>query len=127
MSTRMIRTLAVTMIAALLNLSLYQTAAAAVIGTGDAMRAAARAERLSEVEAVLARADVQAILLKHGVSVEDARSRVAALSEAELARLQQEFDELPAGGIGIFEVLGITFVVLLVLEVTGVINIFSKL
>ena len=38
MSTRMIRTVAVMMIAAILNLSLYQTAAAAVIGTSDAMQ-----------------------------------------------------------------------------------------
>ena len=127
MSTRTMRTMAVTMIAALLNLSLYQTATAAVIGTGDAMRAAVRAERMSDVDAVLARADVQAVLVKHGVSVEEARSRVAALSEEELASLQQEFDELPAGGIGLFEALGITFLVLLLLEVTGVTNVFSKL
>ena len=29
------------------------------------------------------------------------------------------------GGVGVFEVLGITFFVLLILELTGVINIFS--
>ena len=126
MSTRNLRLVAVMMIATMLNLSLYQTAAAAVIDTGDAMRTVAHADRLSDVQAVLARADVQAVLVGHGVTVEDAMQRIAALSEEELTALQQEFEQLPAGGIGLFEVLGITFLVLLVLELTGVTNIFSK-
>jgi hypothetical protein len=126
MSTRTLRLVAVMMIATMLNLSLYQTAAAAVIDTGDAMRTVAHADRLSDVQAVLARADVQAVLVSHGVTVEDAMQRIAALSEEELTALQQEFDQLPAGGIGLFEVLGITFLILLILELTGVTNIFSK-
>jgi hypothetical protein len=126
MSTRFIRFVAVTMMAALLNLSLVQTAAAARIGTGEALRITDRAQVLSAAEAVLARADVRAVLTAHGVSTDDALARVAALSEEELVALQQEFDELPAGGIGLFEVLGVTFVVLLVLELTGTINIFSR-
>ena len=126
MSTRFIRFVAVTTMAALLNLSLVQTAAAARIGTGEALRITDRAQVLSAAEAVLARADVRAVLTAHGVSTEDALARVAALSEEELVALQHEFDQLPAGGIGLFEVLGVTFVVLLVLELTGTINIFSR-
>ena len=126
MSTRFIRFVAVTTMAALLNLSLVQTAAAARIGTGEALRITDRAQVLSAAEAVLARADVRAVLTAHGVSAEDAMARVAALSEEELVALQREFDQLPAGGIGLFEVLGVTFVVLLVLELTGTINIFSR-
>lgn len=126
MPTRFMRFMAAAMTAAVLNLSLAQTATAAMIGTGEALRAAEHVETLSAVEAVLARADVRAVLTAHGVSVEDARARVAALSHDELVALQQEFDQLPAGGIGLFEVLGVTFVVLLVLELTGTINIFSK-
>lgn len=126
MPIRFVRLVALTMAAAILNLSLYQTAAATVVGTGEAIRAVASAERLSAVQAVLARADVQAVLVAHGVSSEDAMNRVAALSEDELVALQQEFDRLPAGGVGLFEVLGITFLVLLVLELTGVTDIFSR-
>lgn len=126
MSTRFIRFVAVTMMAALLNLSLVQTAAAARIGTGEALRITDRAQVLSAAETVLARADVRAVLTAHGVSTDDALARVAALSEEELVALQHEFDQLPAGGIGLFEVLGVTFVVLLVLELTGTINIFSR-
>lgn len=126
MPTRFIRFVAVMMTAAILNLSLVQAASAAMIGTGDAIRTADRAEVMSAAEAVLARAEVRAVLTAHGVTAEDALARVAALSEEELVALQQEFDRLPAGGIGLFEVLGVTFVVLLVLELTGTINIFSR-
>lgn len=126
MSIRLVRGVAMLLAASVLNLSLCQAASANIIGTADAMQTAARAERLSSVETVLARADVQSVLVAHGVSVEDAMARVAALSEDELVALEQKFDQLPAGGIGIFEVLGITFLVLLILELTGVINIFAK-
>ena len=78
MSTRMIRTVAVMMIAAILNLSLYQTAAAVVVDTGDAMRTVAQADGLSDIQAALARADVQAVLISHGVTVEDAMNLALA-------------------------------------------------
>jgi len=126
MSIRFVRGVAMLLAASVLNLSLCQAASASIIGTADAMQTADRVERLSSVETVLARADVQSVLVAHGVSVEDAMARVAALSEDELVALEQKFDQLPAGGIGIFEVLGITFLVLLILELTGVINIFAK-
>jgi len=126
MSIRIVRFWAVTLMVSIFNLSICQTAAATVIGTGEAMSSVARAEHLSAVEAVLARADVQAVLEAHGVTTDDAMARVAALSDEELVALQQEFDQMPAGGISLLAVLGITFVVLLVLELTGVINIFSK-
>ncbi len=126
MSICFVRGVAMLLATSVLNLSLCQVASASIIGTDEAMQTAARAERLSSVESVLARADVQSVLVAHGVSVEDAMARVAALSEDELVALEQKFDQLPAGGIGIFEVLGITFLVLLILEVTGVINIFSR-
>lgn len=126
MSIHFVRGVAMLLATSVLNLSLCQVASASIIGTAEAMQTAARAERLNSVETVLARADVQSVLVAHGVSVEDAMTRVAALSEDELVTLEQKFDQLPAGGVGIFEVLGITFLVLLILEVTGVINIFSK-
>lgn len=126
MSTRFIRCIAMLLSISVFNLAISQPASAAVIGTADAMKAAVRSEQLTSINAVLARADVRAALEAHGVTPEDAMARVATLSEDELMVLQQQFDQLPAGGADIFVVLGITFVVLLVLELTGVINIFSK-
>ena len=46
----------------------------------------------------LSRAEVQSLLVEHGVSLEMARERVAALSDAEAAELAKQFDRAPAGG-----------------------------
>jgi hypothetical protein len=62
-----------------------------------------------------------------GVSPESAQSRIASLTNEELRMLEQRIDSLPAGGDGVFVLVGVVFVVLLVLELVGVTNIFTKL
>ena len=48
------------------------------------------------------REEVQFLLEKHGVSTEQAKQRVNALTEEEVTKLAKKFDELPAAGhIGI--------------------------
>lgn len=78
------------------------------------------------VEAYLARDEVEAELVALGVDPEVARLRVEALSAEEVVQIAGRVEDAPAGGDGIFVVLGITFLVLLVLELVGVINIFNK-
>ena len=126
MPSRITRIIALTLSISVANLALSQSAFATVISTGEALNSLSRTEQLSDIQLVLARADVQALLESHGVTAADALDRVAALSDDELQALHTHFDALPAGGIGLFEVLGITFLVLLILELTGTINIFSK-
>ena len=46
----------------------------------------------------LDRESVQAQLLAHGVTVEQARARVAALTDQEIAHLAQRYQSEPAGG-----------------------------
>ena len=98
---------------------------AAVISTGDAFAAQAHAHQVGDVQRKLQREDVQAAMVALGVDPVQAQSRVAALSPAELARLSAELDQLPAGG-SILALIGAVFVVLLILEITGVTNIFTK-
>jgi len=100
-------------------------AAAAVIGTRDALVMEQRGQRLAAVQAQLAREDVQQAMIQLGVDPAEAGMRVAALSEQELTQLQSQLDQLPAGG-SILALIGAVFVVLLILEITGVINIFNK-
>ena len=126
MSSRISRIIALTLCCSISNLAFSQFASAAVISTGDALRGLERTEQINSIHSVLVRADVQALLQQHGVSPDQAMQRVAALSDQELQMLHERFEQLPAGGIGIFEVLGITFLVLMILELTGTINIFSK-
>lgn len=100
-------------------------ASAAIIGTGDALAMEQRELRLAEVQAQLAREDVQQAMIQLGVDPVEASLRVAALGEQELAQLQGQLEQLPAGG-SILGLIGAVFVVLLILEITGVIDIFKK-
>jgi hypothetical protein len=101
-------------------------ASAAVIGTQEALAVDARQSQIADIQSTLSRDDVRQAMIAMGVQPEQAQLRVSSLSDAELARLQSGLDSLPAGGDSILAVLGILFVVLLVLELTGVINIFHK-
>lgn len=103
---------------------------AGIIGTAEALRAEApaaeRAANLAKVEAGLARADVRAQLEKYGVEPAQAAERVAALDDAQLAELAGRMDGLPAGGDGILVVVGVVFVVLVILEFVGAIDVFKR-
>jgi hypothetical protein len=103
---------------------LVTAAAAAVVGTHDAVSLQAHEQRIAQVQAGLARADVQQAMIELGVDPLQAQMRVASLNEQELAQLQGHLDTMPAGGI--LEVIGLVFVVLLILELTGTIDIFKK-
>lgn len=80
------------------------------------------AER-ARIADLLARSDVQAGLARYGVSHEQAAARVAALSDEEVAQLNQRFDEVPAGG-SVLGVIVFIFLVLLVTDILGLTKIF---
>ena len=63
-------------------------------------------------------------MLRLGADPAQVDGRIASLSDAELMRVQGELDRAPAGGV--LAVVGIVFVVLLILELTGVIDIFKR-
>ncbi len=102
------------------------TASAGVIGTTEYLSATDRAGRIATVQAALSRADVQAQLEKLGVNPVDAVTRVASLTDSELADVADKMESLPAGGDGALVVIGIVFIVLFILELTGVIDIFKR-
>ncbi len=112
--------------ACFLALGLQTTASAGVIGTQAYLSAEARAGHLADINAALSRADVQAQLVSLGVDPANAATRAAALSDAELAQVAQEMQTLPAGGDSFLAVIGIVFLVLMILELTGVTDIFKK-
>ncbi|HUG04490.1 MAG TPA: PA2779 family protein [Steroidobacteraceae bacterium] len=108
-----------------LTLGMQVPAAANVIGTAEAIAASSQIDLLATVRAAVSRDDVRARFAQLGVDAIQLDGRLAALSEAELAMLADRLDETPAGG-GALEVVGIVFVVLMILEFTGVIDIFKK-
>jgi hypothetical protein len=126
MKLNFVRVLAVLVAVSVGMAGLVQTASAGVVGTRAVMMQAERAETLARVQAVLDRDAVQAQLVAKGVDPAAAIERVAALTDEELRQLDGRLAELPAGA-GVIEIIGITFLVLLILELVGVIDIFKAI
>ncbi|MEZ5551093.1 MAG: PA2779 family protein [Pseudomonadales bacterium] len=104
----------------------FSTAQGAVIGTQDALQIERGAAALERVQAILTREDARAALERFGVDPALALARVEMLTPAEAAQLADGLEALPAGSIGVIEVLGITALVLLILELVGVTDIFKS-
>ena len=125
----LIRALVGISLTALVATGFPASARAGMITTQNAIAAQASPERLANldrVRATLARADVSERLQSLGVDSADAAARAAALSDAELARLADRMDKLPAGGdYGFLAVIGIVFLVLLLLDYLDVTHVFT--
>lgn len=100
-------------------------AQAEIIDTPVVLDAAAREAQIEKIHATLDRAEVAAQLAQLGVSPERVDERVQAMTDAELRSFAERLDQAPAGGDG-FALVGVVFVVLIILELVGVIDIFKK-
>jgi len=118
-------TLAALLSLALLNAGFISSAHADVIDTATMVQTARGAD-MASIQAQLTRDDVRSQLSRLGVDAADIESRLAVMSDSELASLAKRMQETPAGGDGLLAVIGLTFVVLLILELMGVINIFNR-
>ena len=117
----------VTLLALIPFLAAVQTlpAHADMLSSGDYYAAAERQQNLTTIGTQLQRDEVRQQLVKLGIDPADAEARIARLPDHEIAQMAEDFESLPAGG-DVLGVLGIVFVVLLVLELTGVIDIFKS-
>ena len=101
-------------------------AQAGMLGTASVAAAGSR----DSVAQFLERADVQRQMESLGVSPQDVKARVAALSDAEVQSLAGEIDRLPAGGLHLGPILAIALIVFVVLLITdnfGWTHVFSSL
>jgi hypothetical protein len=127
------RSLAFLLVAALLwTGSLAPAAHAAVVASEAALATSASlagdADR-ARVADFLARADVRGQLEALGVDPDQARERVATLTDAEAASLAGQLDALPAGGsaaLGL-AIAALVIVLILALELMGIIDIFPQI
>jgi hypothetical protein len=110
---------------AILNAGGIQAARAAIVDTGSMMHTGRNAD-LAIIHAQLARDDVRAQLGHFGVASEAIDARLGALSDSELAKLAKQMKEAPAGKGGVVIIAGVVFIVLLILELVGVIDIFKR-
>lgn len=109
----------------LLSLGLQAPAVAGIIGTADVIAAAAERSDLAVIRDAFANAEVRERLVALGVDPAAVDGRLAALSSTELATLADNIERVPAGG-SVLAIVGIVFLVLLLLEYTGTIDIFKK-
>lgn len=96
---------------------------AGMIGTAQVLAAEqGRLDRATLVS-LLEREDLQRQLAALGVDMKDARERVAGLTDAEVARINQRLAELPAGG-DVIGVIVLIFVIFVITDVIGATDIF---
>jgi hypothetical protein len=119
------RTVVFALCLALLNLGAPSIARAELVGTLAAVDAGTRVQDLATVNAALAREQVRDQLAALGVDAAAVEARVARLTDTELRTLAERMDAMPAGGDAL-AVIGVVFLVLIILEVVGVIDIFKK-
>lgn len=103
----------------MLNLGFMQTAVAAGIDTATVVQLEDRSGALGRIDAQLARDDVRAALVTLGVDPAQAAARVGALTDAEVALLDQELAQLPAAGDAGWILLVIVLGILIYLFATG--------
>ena len=74
------------------------------------------------IAALVTREDVQRQLRAQGVDPDEALARVAALSDAEVRRIADRIDTMPAGQDALGTIIGVALVVFIVLLVTDLLG-----
>lgn len=111
------RTLAVILSFLLFFASIGQ-AQSAIVSNSQLIHQAQQANNKNTLRQTIHRADVQQQLLAMGVNTADIESRINQMTQDEVAQLNQQINQLPAGGDG----LGIVILVFLVFVITDVIG-----
>lgn len=127
----MIRTLSRNVLVLSVCLSLSGIAApisagAGVVRTDQYLALQDREARIDRINGFMTRESVREQLTSMGVDPAAASSRVASLTDAELASLDENLQDMPAGG-SLLELVLVVFLVLIILDLTGATNIFPTI
>lgn len=109
---------------AVLSVGLMNSASAGLVSTQQVINQAERHSAIARVEARLAEAAVADQLAALGVDQQALQARVNELTHEELLQLDGQIEHHIAGGDAV-SLVGAVFIVLLVLELVGVIDIFK--
>jgi hypothetical protein len=111
----------------LAGLMVYITVApafAGLVGTQSLLNDSGAAPQRALIRSLLQRAEARDILADYGVSQEWAVERVDRMTEEEVRQVATQIDHLPAGG-DILVLFLLVFLILIVLEAVGVIDLFT--
>lgn len=98
-------------------------AQARMVGTAQMLAAEQGRLDRDRLASLLERQDLQRQLSALGVDVQDARDRVASLTDAEVARINQHVSQLPAGG-DVLGVILLIFIIFIITDALGATDIF---
>jgi len=107
----------------MLSLGMPLTASAGMVGTEQAVNHALAEQSRAKIMALVGRDDVRAQMEARGVTAEQAKARVNALTDDEVLQVSEKLDQLPAGA-GVIGILFAVFIVLLVTDILGFTKIF---
>ncbi len=116
------RTLAPVLSLLLLCASIGQ-AQAAIISNGQVIHQVQQVNDKAALLQTIKRGDVQEQLLSMGVTTADIESRINQMTQEEIAQLNQQIDQLPAGGDGLGLIL-MLFIVFIITDAVGATDIF---
>ena len=105
----------------------YQNVLAAMVGTETVLESVRGRQARDQINHLLLREDIQSAFKARGIDPLEARARIDSLSDAEVVRIADRIDELPAGGNGMFAggisppvlpiVIGLIIVVLIIIGI----------
>lgn len=101
----------------------FGQAQAAIIANNQVIEQIELASDKAALLQTISRIDVQEQLLNMGVNSADIESRINHMTQEEIAQLNQQFDELPAGG-DILGIIVLIFIIFVITDVIGATDIF---
>ena len=106
----------------------FQSAMAAMVGTEAVIDIERSRDARDDLQSLLAREDVQRLMVAQGIDVQEAKNRINSLTDKEAIQAADHFQELDAGGSSFLTALLIValiiFLVLLVTDIAGYTDIF---
>lgn len=97
---------------------------AAMVGTPQVLATEQGKLDRARLASLLEREDLQRQLTAMGVDVQQAKARVAGLTDAEIAALNERIGALPAGGNTVLGVFVLLLIVLLITDLLGVTDVY---
>ena len=105
----------------------FQSAMAAMVGTEAVIDIERSRDARDYLQTLLAREDVQRLMVAQGIDVQEAKNRIDSLTDKEAIQAADHFQELEAGGsffTALLIVALIIFLVLLFTDIAGYTDIF---
>lgn len=96
----------------------FTSAQAAMISNDVVINHVQHSNAKAELIQTIKRSDVKQQLLNMGVKLENIESRINLMTHEEIAQLNQQIGELPAGG----DVLGVILIIFIVFVITDIIG-----